>query len=93
MEDKRPEEASSNGEGGKRKGFFAKYGLYIMLFFGFALAQGIRKGMTELREEMEREEAAKASSKKSTGQVKVVVPKRKGSVRNRKKSSASSASK
>lgn len=75
----------SEEEKRKKKGFFGKYGLYIMGFVGFALARGIQKGMAELREEMEREEADKLKERKRTAQVKVVVPKRKQSAKTRRK--------
>lgn len=82
------------GDGGKEKkenGFFGKYGLYIMGFVGIALAQGIKRGLAELREEMEREEADKLKERRPTGKVKVVVPKRKQSAKSRKKGGASSS--
>lgn len=65
----------------KKKGFFSKYGIWIMLFIALALAHGIRIGLRELRDEMEREENAAlrptASERSSAGSVRVTVPRRK----------------
>lgn len=61
-----------------------------MILIGVVLAQGIRKGLAELHEEMQREEAEKAQQKRPTGQVKVHVPRKKASVRNRKRAASSS---
>lgn len=61
----------------KEKGFLAKYGLYLMIFAVVALGQGIRKGITEIREELEKEELERRGQQPMKPQVRVVVPKRK----------------
>lgn len=75
----------------KSKGFFAKYGLFIMVAIGFALAHGIRIGFAELQAEVQREEARAAAgansarSRLESDSVHVVVPQTRKSVRQRKK--------
>lgn len=86
------DEDERNGKSTRERGFFGKYGLYIMIFIGVALAQGIRRGLAELREELQREEAAKNQQKRPTGQLKIQVPKKKTSLRNRKKAAAAASS-
>lgn len=76
----------------KARGFFAKYGLYIMAFVGFALGHGIRKGLLELHEEAREEEAIKIAQtrSRSTQQVNIVAPRNRSTARSRKKHSKSS---
>lgn len=50
----------------QKKGWFAKYGLYIGLFVAFALAQGIKQGLNELQEENRRQEAAQQQQQQLT---------------------------
>lgn len=71
----------------QEKGWWGTYGLYVMLFVGAALGQGIRKGMVELREEYEKEEAMKEMRARQTPNFVVKVP-RKGA-KNRKPNKAS----
>lgn len=82
----------SSGGSTRNRSFFGKYGLYIMIFIGVALARGIRKGLAELHEELQREEAAKNQPKRPTGQLKIQVAKKKTSLRNRKKAAVVASS-
>lgn len=85
-------ETDNQTEHVKEPSFFSKYGLYILLFIGIALGQGIRKGLAELREEMEREELEQKQKdqkqKDPSKRVKLVVPKRKHSGKTRKRTTA-----
>lgn len=83
------EATTSEDKGTKEKGFFGKYGLYLMGFAIFALARGIQKGLAELSEELEREEAEKLKQKKPTGQVRVAVPRKKQSTKSQRKAKSS----
>lgn len=69
----------------KEKGFFGKYGLYIMGFVVYALARGIQTGFAQLKEEAESEEQEKLKERKPKGQVRVVVPKRRQSTKSQRK--------
>lgn len=62
-----------------KKGFFSKYGLLLMIFVAVALGRGIRQGLIELREEVEREQQEAEQKKKPPGQIRVVVPRKKDS--------------
>lgn len=81
----------------KSKGFFAKYGLYIMVAVGFAMAHGIRIGLSELHAEVQREEAriaagtVSARGRSDSESVHVVVPQTRKGVRQRKKATKGNA--
>lgn len=74
--------------------FWGKYALYIMGIIAIALFQGIRRGLAELQEEVEREEAQKraASARAAEGQVRVAVPRRKAKGKRRAATAARGAS-
>ncbi|PXF41465.1 hypothetical protein BWQ96_08846 [Gracilariopsis chorda] len=74
--EKKEHEEELKTEEKEEKSFWRRYGLYIMLFFVVALAQGIRQGLAEQRMEIEREELEKRQQR-SSGSMRVVVPKRK----------------
>lgn len=75
----------------RKPGFAARYGLWVMLFIGAALARGIQKGIQELKEEVDRDEAEKREQrlkKQQQPRTTVVVPRRKESVRSRHRAAA-----
>lgn len=88
-EKKQDDELKTEAKEGK--GFWGRYGLYIMLFFVVALAQGIRQGLAEQRMEMEREELEK-QRQRSSGSMRVVVPKRKAATARKRALSTKSSS-
>lgn len=92
------EEAVVDKKNRKSKGFFDKYGLYIMVAVGFAMAHGIRIGLSELHAEVQREEARTAASgngsaraRPDSDSVHVVVPQTRKGVRQRKKATKGNA--
>lgn len=71
---------SAQGESGKkRRGFWSKYGFYIVAFICFSLIQGIREGNAQYHQEMEEAARAEAAAKRSeTGtKTSITVPRRK----------------
>lgn len=86
-------DGEENGNGKQGGWFSSKYLLYIMGLVGVALAQGIRKGLAELREEMAQEEAEKKGRKgrAGEGQVRVMVPQRKKSTKGKRRVTAAAA--
>lgn len=89
-----PGHVTAGADKRKKKGFFRKYGLYIIVSIGIALAHGIHSGIKDLQAEVRREEAAAAQrQRRQTDQPSVVVSRNRKASRVRKRSTPKGSAK